>query len=366
LVQEEEGSSMKKEILLCVCMFILLIGCAKKTIIDDLDLIQASGYDRKGNQLEVTLVVPVFAEKKKNNVVTYSSVGLTTKQVKSRANEKSFQPLASGQLRLAVYGKELAEKGIYSTVDALNRDPAIGNLVYLAIIEGSANEFLKMKPASRENIALYGKKILENNMKTGNLPQTNLHSFLFQYFQVGQDPYLPILKKDEKEIKIDGIALFQEDKYASKVPAEELFLFKSLVEVHKEGAKGVDFGDGESIAIHNIYSRPRYEVIVKNGKPSFNIHVDMRGRIEALSKRKNLEEPGELKKIEEKTKKLWEKEAKALLTSFQKLNVDPMGLGSKFKQNYRGFNREEWETMYPNVSIKVKYDVNIIQSGVVE
>ncbi|GGE78051.1 Ger(x)C family spore germination protein [Priestia taiwanensis] len=357
---------MKKVMYVWVCMCIALVGCAQKLIIDDLDLIQASGYDAKDDKIEITLVVPVFTEKEKSEVVTYSSIGATAKEVKSRANEKAFQPLASGQLRLAVYGKKLAEKGMYSIVDTLNRDPSIGNRVYLAIIEGSANEFLQMKTPPRNNIALYGKRILENNMESGNLPETSLHTFMFQYFQVGQDPYLPILKKADKEIKINGLALFHEDKYVSKVEVEDMFLFKSLIETHKEGTQGVNFEDGESVAVHNISSHPKYKVSVKNGKPSFMIEVDMKGKIEALSRRENLEEEEALKRIERKIDKLWEKKATNLVKTFQELDIDPLGLGAHFKQHYREFNQKEWKAMYKDAPITVKYNVDIVQSGVVE
>jgi spore germination protein len=357
---------MKKALLVWSCLCILMGSCTNKKVIDDLDLVQASGCDLKGENLEFTFVVPIFAQKEKNSVVTYTSVGKTPKEAKSRAEEKSFEPLVSGQLRLSVYSNELAEKGLFNIIDNLDRDPSIGNLVYLAIIEGKVKEFLNIKPAIRKNIALYGKTILESNIEIGNLPHTNLHSFLFQYFQVGQDPYLPILKKDGKKIKIEGVALFQGDKYVSKIPAKKLFLFKSLVEVHKEGTYGIEFGGGESISIHNIYSRPKYEVTVKNGKPFFTIHVKMKGRIEALSKRKNLEEEQEIKRIETKTKKLWEKDAKEIVTSFQKHNVDPIGFGAVFKEHYRNFDEKKWKEMYSDAPIEIKYDVNIVQSGITE
>ncbi|MEH7548400.1 hypothetical protein V7306_21890 [Neobacillus vireti] len=57
-------------------------------------------------------------------------------------NNETRYPLESGQLRLALYGRKLSKKGINDFVDTLNRDPSIGSLVQMAIVDGDATVIL--------------------------------------------------------------------------------------------------------------------------------------------------------------------------------------------------------------------------------
>ncbi len=47
-------------------------------------------------------------------------------------------------------------------------------------------------------------------METGSLPYDNLHYNSNRYYKVGQDNFMPILKKQKDTIQIQGIALFNE------------------------------------------------------------------------------------------------------------------------------------------------------------
>jgi len=118
--------------------------------------------------------------------------------------------------------------------------------------------------------------------------------------------------------------------------------------------------------INNIRSIPTYDIKIKNGKPSFSIHVKLEARIQEVSKQINLENAKNTKKIEKVVQKQLETQGKKLIKHFKSLDVDPLGLGAKYKQHYRPFKLEEWKQMYKDVPVTIKYTVDITNSGVIE
>ncbi len=152
-----------------------------------------------------------------------------------------------------------------ASFDTLIRDVNIGNALYVALLDGNGTELLKGKYTTSSNVAIYIKKMLEHNMKTGPLPTDNLHIGAFRYYQEGQDYYIPILKKHGDKIKITGIGLFKKDKYVGKIAEKDMFVFKGLLEEHKLDSHEFKADPGY-VMINNIRSVPTYDIKIKKRK----------------------------------------------------------------------------------------------------
>ena len=366
--------NIKKQIVLlfslCLCF---TTACVPKNIIDDLSLIQGAVFDvasdTKSNKkrVKVTYVCPI--QRKGNKVQVFQGYGNTVKQVKVTTSLESGKPLASGQMRVNLFTEKLAKKGLSSIFDTLIRDVNIGNLLYVGILEGGGNgegeKLLSSKYNTSDNVAIYITKMLEHNMKTGTVPKDNLQLQAFRYYRSGQDTYMPMLKKKKKTIKITSIALFKQDKYVGKIEEKDMFLFKTLLEKSQLDSHEFKTNSGYVI-INNIRSSPSYHVYIKNGKPSFLIHVKMAARIQEISQNINLENKKNVQKIRTDIEKNLNKDGVKLIKKLQSLNTDPLALGARFKSHYRPFKLKEWKKMYKDVPVKVQYEVDITNSGVIE
>ncbi|TNO91443.1 Ger(x)C family spore germination protein [Bacillus sp. CD3-1a] len=360
----EKIKNTSKLILIFCITFFSLTGCLQKNIIDDVQLIQGTVFDAaKDNKVKVTFVCPI--QKKGNKVQVFEGTANAVKQVKANTSLESSQPFASGQMRVALYTIKLAKKGMSTSFDTLLRDVNIGNALYVGLLEGNGTELLKGKYSTSYNVAIYIKKMLEHNMETGPLPTDNLHVGAFRYYQEGQDYYIPILKKHGDKIKINGIGLFKKDKYIGKIAEKDMFIFKGLLEKHKLDSHEFKT-DSAYVMINNIRSIPTYDIKIKNGKPSFFIHVHLDARIQELSKQINLENNKNTKNIEKDVQRQLNIQAAKLIKQFKSLGVDPLGLGARYKQHYRPFKLEKWRQMYKDVPVTIKYTVNITNSGVIE
>ncbi|MFC7786459.1 Ger(x)C family spore germination protein [Rossellomorea sp. GCM10028870] len=350
--------------------FILLLsGCSllPTNIVNEIGMIQGVGYDLadEGNILG-TILYPII-KKNESHTEVRSALAQSSKEMRTSINNETQRRLVSGQLRFALYGKALAEIGINDFVDTLNRDPSIGSIVQIAIVDGSANELLNLNKYKNENISIFLQELLDQNMESGELPHTNLQTFLFQLFQIGQDPYLPLIKNVNGKIKITGIAFFHYDKYITSIPMEEINIFKMLVTKNtSDGLQGYKFDNGDKVVLETLKSNPEYKVNIVHGKPEFIINIKMKTKLQEFSSSKRKRQSFNKKKYQKEIEQQLEDRADKIITQLKEQNVDPLGLGAKYKEHYRKFNKEQWETYYPNVPVTVKAECEIQQTGTID
>nr|WP_240519793.1 Ger(x)C family spore germination C-terminal domain-containing protein [Bacillus thuringiensis] len=103
---------------------------------------------------------------------------------------------------------------------------------------------------------------------------------------------------------------------------------------------------------HTIY------VGVLDRKPYFKILVKMEAHLQEVENEINLEKGRNLKKITRSIEEQLDTESEKLITKMQNLNIDPLGLGAKFRR-HREFKLQEWNDIYQTVSVDVQYKVSI-------
>jgi spore germination protein len=356
---------------LAFCLFLILIlsGCSflPTNIVNEIEMSQGVGYDLAGKKgIKGTIVFPIFKKDKTSTTEVRTAIGKSSKEIRSILNNETRYPLVSGQLRVALYGKNIAKKGITDFVDTLHRDPSIGSLVQMAIVDGDSNELFKMKKFKNENVSIHIQELLEHNMKMGLLPQTDLQSFLFQFFQIGQDPYLPLIKKVADNIRITGMAIFKDDRYVTSIPMKDFFIFKALVDKNSIGLRQFILANRDKVVLETLYSNAKYKVKIVDGEPEFTIKLKLKTKLQEFAPSEKQRLAFDKKKYQKQVEQEIEKNALNIVSQFQKHEVDPLGLGAKYKEHFRGFNEKQWNAEYPNVKVSVNADVEIEQTGSID
>ncbi|MDN3016284.1 Ger(x)C family spore germination protein [Paenibacillus sp. BSR1-1] len=349
-------------------LILLLTGCSflPTNIVNEINLIQGVGYDLAGkNNIKGTVVFPIIKKGSSYSEVK-TAFGQSSKEIRTKLSNETRFRLVSGQLRLTLYGKTLAKQGINDFVDTLNRDPSIGSLIQLAIVDGDTNELLKMKKYKEENISIYLQEMLDQNMEYGRLPRTDLQTFLLQLFQIGQDPYLPLIKKVDHNIQITGMAIFNYDQYVTSISLEELFIFKALLDQNRNGLNRFILKNGDKVVLETLNSNTKYKVKIVNGRPEYIIHLKMKTKLQEFAPSKKKRQAFDKKKYQKQVEHKLEKNALKMINQFKNHQVDPLGFGAKYKEHYRGFNEKQWKKFYPNVKVRVIANVDIRQTGIVD
>ncbi|MBT2643395.1 Ger(x)C family spore germination protein [Bacillus sp. ISL-41] len=354
---------MMKRILVVLSFFsLLLTGCVEKEIIDDVNIEMGVGYDQKDDEIEGTIMVPIFNPDKKIGNFTFSATASSNRDLFQEIQRRSAQPIVTGSLEIAIFGEEIAKKGIRDFIDAFERDPSIGARVYFAVADDKAKEILTGTYGNRGN-AIHLSQLIKHNTETRNLPVTNMHLYLFELYQEGKDPYLPILKKEEPEvIDITGIALFKDDKMVSELPSDKMFFFKLLTDKFSEGSFKLEVDD-KDVAVKDLDSKNKFKL--RKRKPYvIDLEIEINGLIREYTG--TIVTPEVIKKIEKEFEDQVNKEATAMIQDFQEMGIDPVGFGQFIKTKTRGFDFKRWEDEYKNLTVNVKTDVIITEVGIVE
>lgn len=358
---------MKKVKIIAVLVIVFAaIGFGRVTtqILDDINMESAVGYDYKGdNLIKTTSAIPIFKPDKSVGNETFTAVDELSKETLRKINLSSARQMVNGKLEVALYGKELAKRGIGDLMDTLQRDPSISERLLVAVVDGDAEQILKRKYGDRDT-GVYLSMLIDQNIEAGLVPTYNLHHFLNNYYSKLSDPFLPIIGRKGKDVQIKGIALFKNDQYLKKLDADHEFIFKALLENLKLSIYKLKLGNDEFVAIENIRSKHKIQVQNLNTFPKIFMRVKVSGIIrETTEKRVTAKEIEKIKKL---MANQLEKEGTDMIRSFQKSKIDPLGIGHEVRSRKRNFNLQKWREQYPDVKVTLKVDVDILEKGVID
>jgi spore germination protein len=353
--------------LLVLCL--LLAGCVEPNILDEVQIIHAIGYDYiDENHIEGTISLPVYGSGEEISSEAISAISRTTKDIRLFLDAQSSKPLHTGKVSAVLFDEKLTELGLMRIVDTFVRDPRIGMRIQLAVVEDiSAKKLLETTYPLEVDVAMYISDLIEQNIDQQNMPQSNFHVFLSNFYGQGRDPFLPILRQEGNVMKITGLALLKEDRLAGKLELKDCFLLKILLERFGDGSYEVVLNaeDNEYAMLRNIESRTTFDV----KKPS-STNPEIRGKVELAGKISEYSghtlDQEKVKEIHKATQKQLKKDLNRLIDYFQELNVDPAGIGDHVRRHYAGFSDEVWEEMFPEVSVDIDVDITIKETGIEE
>jgi len=341
----------------------VLVGCVQKEIVDDVNLESGSAYDYIGTKIRGTALVPVYLPDKEVENKTYTAYSNLSRDFLRDVQRQSSDPIVTGSLKVVLFGEQLArKKGILDLIDSFMRDASVGETLYLAVTEGEAKNLIEGNYGKRGN-AIYLSNLIRHNMKSKDVPKTNLQRFLFDFYQKGKTPYLPQMRKiDKDQIEISGISFFSIGRVVHTIPADKMFFFKLLVDKYSKGTIKVKIGK-QRAAIESIRSKYKMKLVSRNPN-TVNVQIKVKAVLNEFSG--NRVTTKEIKAVEKKLKKDIESECLKLVKGFQRKKIDPVGFGHFVKSNTRKFDFNKWKTDYQSLKVNVHADVTIIESGVIE
>ncbi|HLO12917.1 MAG TPA: Ger(x)C family spore germination protein [Pseudoneobacillus sp.] len=379
--------SRSKLFLLLACCMAIMAGCVEQKPLEKLGLITSAGYDLVGKeQIKGIVVVQKFDPMAQSATKVISAVSKTSKGLRQAENLKSNQKLVSGQLRSVVYSRELAERGIIQLVDTLNRDAAIGNMVYLTIADQTAEEIMKIDQSKTNiNLGTYIYNLIKQNVEGEQIISPTLQEFNHNYYDIGKDPVLPILKIQGGDVVISGVGLFREDRLVDELKQSQLFFLKILVDKYKAGTLELGFKKEELqdiilkglvqtplynkiyLTIDNIRSKSKIKLIDKQNL-KFKVEIKLDSRLLEMTEPLDLAKPTTVKLLEKKLNRAMEKQVEDLLYHLRELDIDPIGFGNEYEVHYRGqqISKEKWRELYKKAEFDVQVKNRIEKTGIID
>lgn len=343
---------------------ILLAGCVQTEIIDDVRLVTGISFDAgEGDKVIGTVLIPYYMPDQKiiNNTLTVT--GAPSRDLFTKYQEMSSDPVVGGSLEVVLFGMDFARRGVYQVLDSLQRDPGIGTNIYFAVVDGSAQKLLEGNYGKRGNSSFIS-ELLEHNIKSRDMPKTNMHLFISDYYQTGKTAFLPILiKKENTAVQLNGIALLKDGRLVDKISRQDMFYFKLMIDKYQGGTLTVNLQKNKAL-IESLQTKSKKKLISRNPY-EIDVNIEVKGYLHQytghhLSKKT-------LKEIERAAEKEIKTNCTRLFKQFQQKGIDPIGFGHFAKSRTRNFNYEHWkQTDYKSLKVNIKPNVTITESGVIE
>lgn len=346
-----------------VLLIWIMTGCSSTRIVSEVQLIHSLGLDLEDQKIEGAAITHVYGkEKTQIELLETKSSNLFT--ILPDFNTITPSQVELGQLRSVIVGRKYAENGVEALVHTLCRDPSIGFRLQLAVAETKALTILK--GIRHMQIPFFISDSVAQNIKTLNLPKTNLHIFLFNLYGEGRDPYLPYFVMHNDRVKLDGLALFRDDKFVHPINSKESFLLKIMVEKAKSGQIPFEVtikNRKETGMLKNLHSHAAFDVNMTESVPSIRVKLMVNGQISDYSEWLQLSNPQVLRQMEKELSSYLQKEATIFVKHLQKLEVDPVGFGDFVRSRSTSWDYSHFKKMYPHMKIAVTASIKLEQTG---
>lgn len=357
----------RRGIFLIIVLSTVLSACTDQKIVNQICLVHAMSFDTAVNGIKSAILISHFKEQGKTELEvlhTESNSNISLPRLNTRTND----PLERGQLRMLLFGKTHAEKGIGIVIHHFLHDPKISSRLQLGVVDRDASEVLEIAKKTEEPFFL--SDMIEQNMRNGNLPVMNFHASLFNYYGEGRDMYIPYFKIDHGEIVIDGLALFRNDQQITEISMKDAFLLKMLIQNSKNGnymvpvaGKASNKQDENFILLRSMHSKANYRVNKVNPIPSISIRLKLVAELQNVPDWVDLRSEEQITQLEKKIGSFFEKEIEKFLSQLKENKVDPVGLGDLVRSRSKEWSAQDFEKIYQVIKTTVSVQVEIDSSG---
>lgn len=370
-------------LLLLVCC-IFLTGCFDSAVIlERLSISVALGFDKKNDEEMVVTTVLLAALPEATEASQVLSVTADTgKGAKDKFDREVSRKLVSGQVRSIIYDRELAKEGIMNIADTLSRDPSFGDMVFLMVSSGSAEDLLHFKYPHFPNVGLYLGEMIDQNIDLGWLMPSTIHYFRKRFYSTGTDPVLPIIERKGDLLNVKGSAVFQDDHMVGEISAKETSFLTLVSNNIKPSSIQINMKkDGLKKYIkHDNQRTPTIKVDLRNLNLStsiklvsvkdllFEIKVKIDSELQEISEDYYFSMPGSFQLLEQEMEKHLEQELLAFFEHLQQLGSDPVGFGEIYRSSVRhsGLTKDQWRDMFPKAAFKTNVNIRLVRTGTIE
>ncbi|ODV56364.1 Ger(x)C family spore germination protein [Lysinibacillus fusiformis] len=361
--------------------FAILYGCVQTNILDKVGLTTLVGYDvGTEHKMATTAVIREVNPEFQSKVEILTTENDTSKGTRMEANRKLSKKIMVGQMRVVLFGEDLAKDDLRYYIDTNLENASVGNGIYMAVVEGKTAPLLKYEYKDIEDIGQHIFRLIEQNVRQEYMISATLHQIAHDYYSVGKDLAMPIIKRDEELVELSGVALFKGGKMVSSLSARDSFYVRIIRDTFKVGLYEAVLEKEDvpskilqkpankiTIAFDAIHSK-RKMTLVNADTPEFDLNINIRSRVLEVYPDINFDDPKSVRILEEAVEKKMSKEIARVIAHSQKVESDIFGFGEKYRSVVRhsDLTKDKWHKMYKDMKVNVNVDFVILRDGVFE
>lgn len=367
--------------LMLLCLSSLLSGCAESNILDKIGLTTLVGYDLgTEDKMEITAVIREVNPEFQSNVEIITTENDTSKGNRMKANRQLSKKITVGQMRVILFGEKLAKENLHYYIDLNLENANVSNGLYMAVVEDETAPLLNYEYKNIDDIGQHIFRLLEQNISQEYMISPTLHETAHDFYSIGRDIAMPIIKRNEEHIEMSGIALFKGGTMVSSLPVKDSFFVKLVRDSFKSGFFETNLKEEEippgllkkpSSEIPIVFDaiRSKRELkLIDASTPEFDLNLKLKARVLEIYPDVNLGDPELVKKLEKTISKNLSNEISRVIAHAQEVESDIFGFGEKYRSTVRNsdLTKEKWHKMYKNMKVNVDIEFVILRNGVFE
>lgn len=369
-------------IIFIIISALLLSGCWDQRLLRDHTLVLTIGYDRE----DETYIKNTVTFPKETNEVSdiekadssdsgsLSSLGHTAKDAEKKMDKRIAQKFDRSKARVIVFGEELAEEGIFSTLDSMYRDLRGPLNANIAVYDGKAEDALNVDSDQAPMVSDVYAELLKSADKAGITKNENVQMACPAILAKGRDIVLPYVEFDEKtkEVSVEGVALFFNDKMTGTLDIYETPMFLVLsnqlakhTEFNFKVNENKDDPNKEYVNLLVRKNKRKINIDTTNDTVSATIDMTLDFEIDEFAD-DHLNNHEKLTKLEKKIESQLKDLSKRTISKLQEADSDALGIGERVKAYHHDtWENIDWEKTYPDIDIDVDIKVNLIHHGII-
>lgn len=370
--------STLKLLILFISTITILIGCTEQEILERTSIITLIGYDSaEDDKITTTTAIRQINPDLESKVEIQSATASTSRGTRVNIEFKTSKKIGAGQLRVALFGEELAKSGIDNSIHSLKMNPEISNGIYLAVVEGNSNSLIENNYKNITDIGQHIFQLLDQNTQQNYAISSTLHEINRDNTSQVADYSLPMLKKEGEYIEVSGIAFFQEGKMVGSLSSKDSLYIKMIRHNFQGGPLEVSIpsstlestsensSEDIQIALDSINSKRKIKLVDKT-VPEFDLTITLDSRLIETPSDLRVIDKKALEKLEKEINKKLESEINRIIQYSQEVNSDIFRFGERYKAQVRKTTIDEnkWHEMYPQIKVNVKVNTQIVRDGV--
>lgn len=354
---------MKKIVLLLFFIF-SLTGCYDYKELNNLAIISGISidYDNIENEYKLTFEIlndDKVVENLESSKKTYyvSGKGKTLTDAFNATSLEINKIPYYAHIKTMIISEDIAQDHSQNIIDFLIRNSFITNTFYMIIAKDyNASEILQSTSTENRIISESIHKLISNTDLANSLSiKINFENYVSLITNPMQDLYLPTITLQDEKLKLQGIAIFEENKIKDILNFNESQTLNILFNENKNAYYKIKCDDEKYIMI-NIYNQ-KIDYKITNKK--VNINANLMAKIEENQCNYNLKDKQVYIKLQNKFNKVLNDDFNNLLTILKNNNSDVLGI------NYMYYKNNNKTLDYKNLDFNVKTKISINKNGLI-
>lgn len=368
------------KLILIIFITIFLTGCWDNEELDTISIVTGVGIDASEAQdrIHLSLQVAKVDQDKSNSLTTIGSdddsliLDIEERSVLSGVDKLQNQVTRNLFLhhnQVIIFGKEQAKKGIKPYLETFIRqnDMRMETLVFIS--EGSAIEVLDNK-MEQDKISSFGiTKMIEGIGRYDETYAINVLDLVCMIMDEGVTPVLPILKLEnsgpQRRLVLKGLGILADEKFVDELNEAETRGYTWIKGKFKNTYIEVDTEDGfTNLNMSNI----RYQLKPQIKRGELITDLEILGDV-VISELQGFSDM-DIVEISEilltGAKEKIDQEIEASFSKSKQLKTDFLGFGAEYHKKFpREWEemKEDWDSIYPEIKLTTKIDLNLIDTG---